>query len=157
MAGATYERRLLAVACTPWFGPYTADAAVQREGTATSPQYPYLFIGQFLDVHFVTPAPVPSPGNAGLQPGPRSHAGAWRSQEKPERTGSIFMKQTSRRLSEKKPVDQSIVAVGQMKGDNNSSLLSSLLSRSCAESDDERTLEENVPALGTPALPAGGP
>src|SRR5437867_13171831 len=48
-----------------------------------------------LDVHFVSPAPVPSPGNAGLQPGPRSHAGAWRSQEKPERTGSVFMKQTS--------------------------------------------------------------
>ena len=31
-----------------WLGPYAADAAVQREGTATAPQYPYLFIGQFL-------------------------------------------------------------------------------------------------------------
>ena len=28
-----------------------------------------------LDVHFVSPAPVP-PGNAGLQPGSRSYAGA---------------------------------------------------------------------------------
>ena len=46
-------------------------------------------------VHFVSPAPVTSPGNAGLQPGSRSHAGAWRSQRKPARTGSGFMKQTS--------------------------------------------------------------
>ena len=50
-----------------------------------------------LDVHFVSPAPVPSPGNAGLQPGSRSHAGAWRSQGQPWRTGGVFMKQTSRR------------------------------------------------------------
>src|SRR3989442_4490921 len=48
-----------------------------------------------LDVHFVSPAPVSSPGSAGLQPGSRSHAGAWRSQGKPRRTGSGFMKQTS--------------------------------------------------------------
>src|SRR3989442_9731502 len=53
-----------------------------------------------LDVHFVNPAPVSSPGSAGLQPGSRSHAGAWRSQGKPWRTGSGFMKQTS---SEKAP------------------------------------------------------
>ncbi len=38
-----------------------------------------------------------SPGNAGLQPGSGSHAGAWRSQDKPWGTGSVFMKQTSRR------------------------------------------------------------
>ena len=31
-----------------------------------------------LDVHFVSPSPVLSPGIAGLQPGSRSHAGAWR-------------------------------------------------------------------------------
>ena len=48
-----------------------------------------------LDVHFVSPAPVSSPGSAGLQPGSRSHAGAWRSQGKPWRTGGGFMKQTS--------------------------------------------------------------
>ena len=47
------------------------------------------------DVHFVSPAPVPSPGSAGLQPGSRSHAGAWRSQGKPWSTGSGCMKQTS--------------------------------------------------------------
>ena len=50
---------------------------------------------QALDVHFVSPAPVP-PGSATLQPGSRSHAGAWRSQGKLWRTGSGFMKQTSR-------------------------------------------------------------
>src|SRR5712691_1517989 len=50
--------------------------------------------GSCLDVRFVSPAPVP-PGNAGLQPGSRSHAGAWRSQGKLWRTGSVFMKQTS--------------------------------------------------------------
>src|SRR5712691_7100508 len=54
-----------------------------------------------LDVHFVSPAPVSSPGSAGLQPGSRSHAGAWCSQRKPRRTGSGFMKQTSRRLGGK--------------------------------------------------------
>ena len=48
-----------------------------------------------LDVHFVSPAPVSSPGSAGLQPGSRSHAGAWRSQGKPWRTSSGCMKQTS--------------------------------------------------------------
>jgi hypothetical protein len=48
-----------------------------------------------LDVHFVSPAPVPFPGSAGLQPGSRSHARAWRSQGKPWRTGSGCMKQTS--------------------------------------------------------------
>src|SRR5438876_9788340 len=48
-----------------------------------------------LDVHFVSPAPVSSPGSAGLQPGSGSHAGAWRSQGKPRKTGSGFMKQTS--------------------------------------------------------------
>ena len=37
------------------------------------------------------------PGSAGLQPGSRSHAGAWRSQEQPWRTGSGLMKQTSSR------------------------------------------------------------
>ena len=62
-----------------------------------------------------------------------------------------------RRLSEKEPVYQSIVAVGQMKGDNDSSLLSSLLSRRHTETNDERALQENVSALGAPALPAGGP
>jgi hypothetical protein len=36
-----------------------------------------------------------APGNAGLQPGSGSHAGAWRSQEKPWGTGGVFMKQTS--------------------------------------------------------------
>src|SRR5438046_9849081 len=47
-----------------------------------------------LDVHFVSPSPVLSPGIAGLQPGSRSHAGAWRSQEKLWGTGGVFMKQT---------------------------------------------------------------
>src|SRR5712691_6475003 len=50
--------------------------------------------GSCLDVRFVSPVPVP-PGNAGLQRGSGSHAGAWRSQGKPWRTGSEFMKQTS--------------------------------------------------------------
>ena len=48
-----------------------------------------------LDVHFASPAPVPFPGIAGLQPGSGSHARAWRPQGKPWRTGSEFMKQTS--------------------------------------------------------------
>src|SRR5438046_10588488 len=48
-----------------------------------------------LDVHFVSPSPVLSPGIAGLQPGSRSHAGAWRSQEKLWGTGGVLMKQTS--------------------------------------------------------------
>jgi hypothetical protein len=61
----------------------------------------------------------------------------------------------TRRLSEKEPVYQSIVAVRQMKGDNEFSLLSSLLSRSHAETNDERALQENVSALGAPALPPG--
>ena len=61
----------------------------------------------------------------------------------------------SRRLSEKEPVDQSIVAVGQTTGDNAFSLLSSLWSRSHTETSDERALQENVPALGASALPAG--
>ena len=52
-------------------------------------------ISKRLDVHFVSPAPVP-PGNAGLQPGSRSHARAWRSQGKRWRTGSGCVKQTSR-------------------------------------------------------------
>jgi len=56
----------------------------------------YVFSTDVLDVHFVSPAPVPSPGSAGLQPGSRSHAGAWRSQGKPARTGRVCMKQTSR-------------------------------------------------------------
>src|SRR5207249_562840 len=53
---------------------------------------------RWLDVHFVSPSPVLSPGIAGLQPGSRSHAGAWRSQEKLWGTGGVFMKQTSRYL-----------------------------------------------------------
>src|SRR5882724_11322636 len=69
------------------------------------------------------------------------------------RPSSIF----ARRLSEKESVYQSIVAVGQTKGDNAFSLLSNLVSRSHAETSDERTLQENVSALGAPALPAGGP
>jgi hypothetical protein len=40
--------KAVGVGSSAWFGPYAADAAVQREGTATAPQYPYLFIGQFL-------------------------------------------------------------------------------------------------------------
>jgi len=62
-----------------------------------------------------------------------------------------------RRLSAKEPVYASIVAGGAMKGDNDASLLSRLLSHSYAEIDNERALEENVSALGTPALQAGGP
>jgi hypothetical protein len=62
-----------------------------------------------------------------------------------------------RRLSEKDPVYESIVAVGQMKGDNDSSQLSSLLSRRHAEIDNGRSPEENVSAMGAPALPAGSP
>jgi hypothetical protein len=60
----------------------------------------------------------------------------------------------ARSLSEKEPVYQSIVAVSRVKGDNDSSLLLSLLSRRHAETTDERALQENVSALGTPALPA---
>src|SRR6266704_6366457 len=41
----------------------------------------------------------PPPGNAGLQPGSRSHAGAWRSQGHLWRTGSGCMKQTSKYLT----------------------------------------------------------
>ena len=59
-----------------------------------------------------------------------------------------------RSLSEKEPVYQSIVAVSRVKGDNDSSLLLSLLSRRHAETTDERALQENVSALGAPALPA---
>jgi hypothetical protein len=44
--------------------------------------------------------------------------------------------------------------VSRVKGDNDSSLLLSLLSRRHAETTDERALQENVSALGTPALPA---
>src|SRR5438309_8886829 len=54
-----------------------------------------MIAGLCLDVHFVSPSPVLSPGIAGLQPGSRSHAGAWRSQEKLWGTGGVFMKQTS--------------------------------------------------------------
>jgi hypothetical protein len=43
----------------------------------------------------------------------------------------------TRRLSEKELVYQSTVAVRQMKGDNDASLLSSLLSRSHVETNDE--------------------
>ena len=50
------------------------------------------------DVHCVSPAPGPSPGIAGLQPGPGSHAGAWRSQGKPWRTGRGFMQHASRQM-----------------------------------------------------------
>jgi hypothetical protein len=53
-------------------------------------------------------------------------------------------------------VYQSIVAVRQMKGDNDSSLLSSLLSRSHAETNDERVLQDNISALGAPALSTRG-
>ena len=42
-----------------------------------------------------------------------------------------------------------------MQDDNVSSLLGRLLSRRHTESDDEQAPEENVSALGTPALPAG--
>src|SRR5215218_8547095 len=63
----------------------------------------------------------------------------------------------SRRLSEKEPVYQSIVAVGQMTGDNAYSLLSNLVLRSHTETNDERALQENVSALGAPTLPTGGP
>jgi hypothetical protein len=59
-----------------------------------------------------------------------------------------------RRLSEKDPVSQSIVAVSRVKSDNDSSLLLSLLSRRHAEATDERALPENVSTLGAPALPA---
>src|SRR5215831_18644337 len=40
---------------------------------------------------------------------------------------------------------------------NNAPLLSNLLSNRQMEMDDERFPGENVSALGTPALPAGGP
>jgi hypothetical protein len=46
-------------------------------------------------------------------------------------------KSPPRRLSEKELVYQSTVAVRQMKGDNDASLLSSLLSRSHVETNDE--------------------
>jgi hypothetical protein len=67
------------------------------------------------------------------------------------------LKKAPRRLSEKEPGYQLIVAVGRRKGDNASALLASLLSRSHTETNDERALQENVSALGAPALPAGGP
>jgi hypothetical protein len=63
---------------------------------------------------------------------------------------------TSRSLSEKEPVYQSIVAVSRVQGAHDSSLLWSLLSRRHAEALDERALQEHVSALGAPALPAGG-
>jgi hypothetical protein len=62
---------------------------------------------------------------------------------------------STRSLSEKAPIEEARVAVGQMKGDNVSSLFGSLLSRRHAELNDERAPEENVAALGAPALPAG--
>src|SRR5262249_36046837 len=69
--------------------------------------------------------------------------------------GNIVDSKTSpRSLSEKEPVYESIVAVSRVKGDNDSSLLWSLLSRRHAEITDERALQENVSALGAPALPA---
>jgi hypothetical protein len=46
-----------------------------------------------------------------------------------------------------------MVAVGYMKGDNNASLLTSLLSNQRAETDDERCPWENVSPLGPTALP----
>ena len=46
----------------------------------------------------------------------------------------------ARSLSEKEPVYQSIVAVSRVKGDNDSSLLLSLLSRRQAETTDARAL-----------------
>ena len=58
----------------------------------------------------------------------------------------------TRSLSEKEPVYRSIVAVSRVKGDNASSLLLSLLARRHAEATDERVLQENVSALGAPAL-----
>src|SRR5712692_5756604 len=64
---------------------------------------------------------------------------------------------SARSLSEKDPVCQSRVAVGQMKGDNDSSLQASLWSRRRMETDDERAPAENISALGTPVLSAGGP
>ena len=60
-------------------------------------------VGSKVDVHFVSPAPVSSPRSAGLQPGSRSHAGAWRSQGKPRRTGSGFMKQTCSLPARRRP------------------------------------------------------
>jgi hypothetical protein len=59
-----------------------------------------------------------------------------------------------RSLSEKEPVYRSIVAVSRVKGDNASSLLLSLLARRHTEATDERVLQENVSALGAPALSA---
>jgi formylglycine-generating enzyme required for sulfatase activity len=60
----------------------------------------------------------------------------------------------TRRLSEKTSVEHPIVAVGKMKGDNNVSLLLSLLSNRHWETDDECAPKETVPALASRALPA---
>src|SRR5262245_63826352 len=60
-----------------------------------------------------------------------------------------------RSLSEKEPVYQSIVAVSRVEGDNDSSLLWSLLSRRHAEATDERALQENVSTLGAATLSTG--
>src|SRR5207342_2231483 len=57
--------------------------------------------GRFHASGYVTEKPIAyvlrqcPPGSAGLQPGSRSHAGAWRSQGQPWRTGSGCMKQPS--------------------------------------------------------------
>src|SRR4029453_15774564 len=62
-----------------------------------------------------------------------------------------------RSLSEKEPVYQSIVAVGQMTDDNACSLLSNLMFRHHTETNDGRALQKNVSTLGAATLPTGGP
>src|SRR5439155_26708354 len=77
-------------------GPWGLDARRSLPSTPIGGGHDVLLSSDlrniYLDVNFVSPAPVSSPGSAGLQPASRSHAGAWRSQAKPWRTGSGFIR-----------------------------------------------------------------